>query len=236
MADDRNPIKRRRLHANATLSKPFKSPLRRPVSTEPTSESTSSMPELSTPPKGISHFDSPETPIDENKNQLTTPAGPPAIVIDRPPRIPPMRTPTRSSPADPEIASLTKQHRSLLSRLGILRSELDNARQASRIELSGKETELEALILKWRLVAQTAAEEVFTTSQERVARMGGMAGWRERSKRDTMQWDCDEPQRQLDVDDMEGIDTDQKNRAGCHEAEDQSEASFTFWLLIEATR
>ncbi|KAJ5292050.1 hypothetical protein N7478_001301 [Penicillium angulare] len=233
MADERSSFKRRRLLANATLSKPFKSPLRKPDLTEPTSESTSLKPALSTPPKNISHFNSPETPIDENQKQLTPPAGPPAIVLDRPPRIHPMRTPTRSSPANPEILSLTKQHRSCQSRLNTLHSELDNARQALRIESSGKEAELEALIVKWRLVAQTAADEVFATSQERVARMGGMAGWRERSKRDTMQWEYEEPQRQHDAADMEGTDaagynsSNPKNCAGFHEEEDQSEASLT---------
>ena len=80
--------------------------------------------------------------------------------------------------ADPEISELQKKQRSLQSRLLALRSELDTASQALKIESSNKDAELEALIVKWRGVSQDAADEVFQGARERVARMGGVAGWK----------------------------------------------------------
>jgi hypothetical protein len=77
----------------------------------------------------------------------------------------------------------------LRGRLALLRSELDAANQALRIESSTQDSELAALIIKWRRVSQKAADEVFEGAHERVKRMGGMAAWREQSKRDTSRWD-----------------------------------------------
>ncbi|KAJ5091359.1 Tetratricopeptide-like helical [Penicillium alfredii] len=124
----------------------------------------------------------------------------PAQGLHHPPNLPlsatrarkPARTSTfspRSPLADPEILVLQKQQRALQSRIAALRSEVDNARQALRIESSTRDAELEALIIKWRVVSQDAADEVFVGARERVARMGGMATWRERAKHDTFQWD-----------------------------------------------
>jgi hypothetical protein len=45
------------------------------------------------------------------------------------------------------------------------------------------------LIIKWRLISQEAAEEVFAGAQERVARMGGMKAWRQRSEQDATRWE-----------------------------------------------
>ena len=70
-----------------------------------------------------------------------------------------------------------------------LRAELDNAKQALRIESSNNDVELETLIIKWRNVSQRAADEVFDGARERVNCMGGMAAWRERAKQDTSPWD-----------------------------------------------
>ena len=67
-------------------------------------------------------------------------------------------------------------------RLNTLRSELDTLNQAVRIESSSKDTELESLITKWRLVSQEAADEVFVDAKERVGRMGGLSAWREKDK------------------------------------------------------
>lgn len=93
---------------------------------------------------------------------------------------------------DPETAALQKQQRALQSRLSALRSELDTARQALRVESSDKDTELEALIAKWKSVSQNAAEEVFAGAQERVSRMGGMKAWREQMRSQSARWEEEE--------------------------------------------
>ena len=90
--------------------------------------------------------------------------------------------PKQNIRTDPEIAQLQKTHRALQSRLHALRSELDTASQAQKIETSGKDSELETLIVKWRGVTQDAADEVFEGAKERVVRMGGVAGWKKRQE------------------------------------------------------
>ena len=114
----------------------------------------------------------------------------------RPPSRSARATPTQSPLGDPELLHLQKQERALQSRLAALREELNIAKQALRIESSNKDAELESLIKKWRLASQEAAEEVFAGAQERVARMGGLAAWKERSKRDAFQWDHEEDEKE----------------------------------------
>lgn len=104
-----------------------------------------------------------------------------------------------SSKSDPQLYELQKQHSILQSRLSALRSELDTAQQALRIESSSKDKELEALIVKWRSVGQEAAEELFASAREKVLRMGGVAAWREREKqrREMKSW-YDEDEGELE--------------------------------------
>lgn len=80
------------------------------------------------------------------------------------------------------IDDLQKQHAALHSRLLSLRSELDTAQQALRIERSGRDNELRTLIDKWKRVSQDVAEELFPYARDRVERMGGMRVWRKREK------------------------------------------------------
>jgi len=186
--DDHNPRKRRRLDAAATLSKPFKSPLRRPISTE------SNLP-TSTSGPATQNATQPASPVETNQIQekaATTPKFSPVVRRQNPGSID-LTSPTRSS-ADAELLDLQKQQLSLQSRIAALRTDRDTIHQALRIESSNKDTELEALIVKWRRAGQDAAEEVFSNAQERVTRMGGMAAWKERSKRDAVRWDDEEPQ------------------------------------------
>lgn len=107
-----------------------------------------------------------------------------------------LATPKQSPLGDPELLRLQKQERALQSRLAALREDLNVAKQALRIESSNKDAKLEGLIKKWRLASQEAADEVFAGAQERVARMGGLAAWKERSKRDTFQWDYEEEEKE----------------------------------------
>ncbi|KAJ5936566.1 hypothetical protein N7466_003016 [Penicillium verhagenii] len=212
MTDDHNPRKRRRLDATATLSKPFKSPLRRP----PT-ESSNLTPLTSHP--ATQHETQPASP--DNSSQLLDQATPTPRLssVARRKNIPGsgLTTPIRS-PADPALLDLQRQQLSLQSRIITLKADHDTIRQALRIEASDKDTELEALIIKWRRAGQDAAEEVFANSQERVVRMGGMAAWMERSKRDAVRWDEDDSQVQHEP--------DQRSEPSAEDEETRDEVSF----------
>jgi hypothetical protein len=90
--------------------------------------------------------------------------------------------------SDPTLSALQKQQRNLQSRLSALRSELDIVQQASRIEASNKDQELQCLVEKWKAVSQEAAEELFAAAREKVLRMGGVEVWRERMKEKREIW------------------------------------------------
>ncbi|KAK2775814.1 hypothetical protein FQN53_002971 [Emmonsiellopsis sp. PD_33] len=159
--------KRRRIEqATSTLSKPFKSPLRKPVSV-PASASTVDT---------EGNFTSDKLPI---KASPITPSSP---VTD--PTYSPLRKPTPhipsplkrtstnttkstpSSPTPPQLLALQKQHTALLAQLSQLRSELDTLTQAVKIEQSGQDAELEVLIGKWKAASREAADELFVAAEE----------------------------------------------------------------------
>lgn len=168
--------------ASSTLSKPFKSPLRTrevssllPTPTPDVAGAPKDKPTTATsatPAENADRFVSPQS----NSHSLAT-AKAPKAALER-----------RALLADPELVNRQKQQRSLESRLATLRTELDNAKQALRIETSNKDAELEALVIKWRRISQEAADEVFAGAQERVTMMGGMAAWRDRSNQDAARW------------------------------------------------
>ncbi|KAL5362156.1 hypothetical protein BJX96DRAFT_166446 [Aspergillus floccosus] len=196
--------KRRRVeHASSGLSKPFKSPLLRPPQTpenesgagtkenevsssRQASQSSSTRPE-STPAQPLD----PTTPLSRFSTRASfhLPTHPPSKRNLPSSHLTPPRKPILS---DPAVLDLQKQQRALQTRLVALRSELDTAQQALRIESSNKTADLEALIAKWRSVSQSAAEEVFAGAQERVSRMGGMKAWKERMRTETAQWEREE--------------------------------------------
>ncbi|CAG8923943.1 unnamed protein product [Penicillium salamii] len=203
------PTKRRRIDPAAALSKPFKSPLRRPANTEVP-------PSTPTPKAQVSSPTIPEATDVVSSTPNAIPATP--VPTERKPRKYPPSTPKPFQPPDPEIIALQKQQRAIQSRLATLRSEIDQAKQALRLETSNKDTELEALIVKWRLISQNAADEAFIGAQERVKRMGGMAAWKENSKRDATRWEFDEERREVEHVDEEEVDSgeieDPKNGLG----------------------
>lgn len=192
--------KRRRVEgAASTLSKPFKSPLRKPVRGTVGKEKAFNNSSIKTEAAGQEPQDAdgkdaqehliPRTSISSKLTSLTSssPASPVPSLQNRK-RKPGTNqiTPSKKNIlADPVISALQKEERALQSRLSALRSELDTVQQALRIESSSKDAELEALILKWKTVSQEAAEEVFEGARERVSRMGGMKAWRERMQSDS---------------------------------------------------
>jgi Swi5-dependent recombination DNA repair protein 1 len=194
MSNLAHAAKRRRLNdAASTLSKPFKSPFKanlkatkdeeddeekpEPAQLKPKeqtndSESPAVSTEVRAQPKA------PASPTDTNKN-FSSPLPKHSSPANRSTTIPSSLLNTYT---DSELSALQKQHTRLLNQLSKLRQDLDAARQALRIESSDSDADLEALIVKWRRASREAAEEVFKGARDRVNRMGGMKGMREREK------------------------------------------------------
>lgn len=224
--------KRRRLNeAASTLSRPFKSPLRTPLQKrENGDEKDESLADTKTTnnqtirssdevkgqttevQSSTKSGDSSTTKLavdDDNNSKVQSQPhsqSPHTIANNRNRKLPiysQQRFASYSSKSDPELSALQKQHSALQSRLFALRSELDTAQQALRIESSNKDKELEALIAKWRAVSQEAADELFASARERVLRMGGVAAWRERENRRR------EMERWYDADSLADVDYDE---------------------------
>lgn len=194
MEDDNPPSKRRRLNAAAALSRPFKSPLRKPGPVEDASQTSPRTPNNS----GITRNEkfTPEAVTPKPEIATSSPISSQATRTMRTSNRSALSTPMQSPLADPELLRLQKQERALQSRLSALHEELSVAKQALRIETSNKDAELEGLITKWRHASQEAADEVFAGAQERVTKMGGLTAWKERSKRDAFQWDLEEEEKE----------------------------------------
>ncbi|KAL6238978.1 hypothetical protein BDW75DRAFT_227553 [Aspergillus navahoensis] len=203
--------KRRRLdQATSALSKPFKSPLRRPT--------TAAKDEVCSPKiEGTAtSFSSTEANVSVKQDTdatLYTPRSTTALPTPPPTRkrtIPGQRLTHGRKPvlSDPELANLQRQQRELQSHLSSLKSDLDTVQQALRIESSNRDEELEALIVKWKKVSQDAAEEVFTSAQERISRMGGIKAWRERMNDNNARWEQEETETWFGNVDADALDTD----------------------------
>ena len=209
--------RRRAENAASTLSKPFKSPLRRPMQSNAT---TTPKKEEGEEGNRDSLETLPQRSTTEEKNEKhttptssTTSSHPTISQTRKRKTIDTSTTPTKKktwlSSADPVVADLQKQQRALQSRLASLQSDLDTAQQALRIESSNRHTELKALIAKWRGVSQDAAEEVFAGAQERVTRMGGMAAWKEQKKSRDARWEEEEMESWFGSPEVEGNDLDE---------------------------
>lgn len=172
MSQELPPSKRRRPAASTALSKPFKSPFR----STPAALSTSftSNAESAEPSPHVTRSALPQYQFNNIKSQKRNSSG--------------SLLPTPKLEVDEETSSLLLEKESLQTQVTNLRAILDGANQALRIQGSGKDTELEALIIKWRFISQAAADEVFIGAKERVDRMGGVTAWRQRSMRDSSQW------------------------------------------------
>jgi Swi5-dependent recombination DNA repair protein 1 len=165
--------KRRRIDAaTQALSKPFRSPLKIPLSA-----TTSEDP----PAKNLQDLDHSLPTTDATKG-LAKPFAPPFQN---------MRTPFRGNPikksfspsstvmnSDPEIALLLKTQHQLEKQMRELKDELETSEQARKIEAESEkkcpgreiDAELMDLIAKWRVASRHVAEELFTGVRDRVNR------------------------------------------------------------------
>ena len=206
------PSKRRRLgNASHTLSQPFKSPFKTPLKSKINTE-THVCATTSSPPKDDTKTKAPLSPP-------SSPQSTPTIT-----RLPP--TQARIFPSS-ELLNLQKQHTRLLNQLSAARSHLETSNQATKIESSNRDLELEALIFKWRAASRAAAEEVFGGARDKVNKMGGVGAMRDRerqSKEKAWGWD-DEPKRDEAADDdgERGREDSDGFRIGEKEGEEQDE-------------
>ncbi|KAF3934145.1 hypothetical protein ABW20_dc0101553 [Dactylellina cionopaga] len=94
-----------------------------------------------------------------------------------------LSSPSSHQTKDPYILSLEQKHTQLRNAVREAKKHLDESSQALKIEQSGEDAKLEELIIKWRQAAQNAADHMYSSVEQRFARMGGMAGYRERQNR-----------------------------------------------------
>lgn len=87
----------------------------------------------------------------------------------------------------------------LLNSIADVRRDIDALKQALNLTSGAEEAELEALISKWRGAAQEAAEEAFGRWKDRVDELGGMAVWKKQeSDRKALLREWEQPLRELD--------------------------------------
>ena len=171
------PAKRRRLlQSSQSLAKPFKSPLRPSTAVKPLTQPTST---------------------DENQRESTAVGNPHVPSVSQPHTSQAATYPEGKFEAPTSITSTSpRQLRPVNNVTSVqeqneaskLASDLDTIRQAEKIEASGKNDELQALIDKWRAASRELAEEAFRAARDRVNRMGGVGAWRA-SKRRPSGWD-----------------------------------------------
>jgi hypothetical protein len=200
---ERPSNKRRRVNAATALSKPFKSPLRRP---EPTN--TDDTPSKSAASRTPDDTKAPATLTAAESGTMPNPTSPTeASASPRRKRTLQLFSPFPFQTSDPEVLELEKQHRDIKSKVDALISKLEIATQARDLETNPRYIEIPTLITKWRLASQDAADEVFVGAKERVNSMGGLAAWKEQTKRSATRWECDEESREREhIDEEEGDD------------------------------
>lgn len=173
-----NPAKRRRLDADAsTLRKPFRSPLKVPLDTQ------------------ISASRQPRTPnnLDQQEHH-SSPSLTSSSVSDfqvkkshrhSNPRAPAAAIEVRSTD---EITILQKRYSALTQDLRRLRQDLDVTEQARKLCSSNERKQVEHLLLKWRDIARSVADQVFDISNNRVKEMGGIEAWQKSTLQSSQDW------------------------------------------------
>ena len=200
--------KRRRLDiANSALNRPFRSPLKNQsrsceeavIHTSPPARETGSSENTTTQLSATSS-------TADNGSGIYTPR--PAQRNKG--RISPVKKFSPSKlPESPEYYALHTHYTSLLAPLSSLKSQLDTATHALRIEAKAQDQELKDLISKWKLASREAATLVFEAAREKVEKMGGIRAWRERERESRLgggrmgNWGWDDEQGKRDGGDEE---------------------------------
>jgi SEL1 protein len=168
-----HPAKRRKLHQPGSFqNKPFRSPLR--------------------PAAKLQNDTTPSHPRDSEKDPIVGSQLSPMrnnSASHRAFRRAPTHTLSdQSGSTNDDPTDLQKQYTSLSIRSAQLCQSLENAEQALQIEVSDQVLELDQLIIKWRRIAQEAADELFSDAKARIDNAGGFAAWRRRAEQDSQRW------------------------------------------------
>ncbi|WBW71072.1 recombination mediator Sfr1 [Schizosaccharomyces osmophilus] len=160
-----NPRKRAR-EAKSVLSKPFKSPLKYPA-TPKTTPVTSRV---------TNHASDELKSSDEvSSDPVSSPSRPSPRVIKRAKKV--FRSPISSGgkvQSDPEVARLLSERLVLEKDVRNLQEQLTTAETAKKVESKNEDKDLEALVYKWRGVAQRAAQVLYQPMAERIRLAGGV--------------------------------------------------------------
>lgn len=190
-----NPAKRRRLDANAsTLRKPFRSPLKVPISGQATHRpNTTSNLEQQIPDSIPTIGSSPVHGSTVKRSQ---------------PKYSPSRPSSTVEPSTltSDVTTLQKQYSALTQELRKLKQDLDVAEQAQKLRVNNQGKQLKCVTAKWRDLARSAADQVFEFSRERIKEMGGIRTWQQSTQESSQSWFDHEPSRQEDCHYLDGRD------------------------------
>ncbi|EPX72240.1 swi five-dependent recombination repair protein Sfr1 [Schizosaccharomyces octosporus yFS286] len=160
-----NPRKRAR-EAKSVLLKPFKSPLKYPATPKSTPGTSK-----------VSNYTSDELKSSDevSSDPVSSPSRPPPRVIKRAKKT--FRSPVSSGSkvqSDPEVARLLSERLILEKDVRNLQEQLTTAETAKKVESKNEDKDLEALVYKWRGVAQRAAQVLYQPMAERIRLAGGV--------------------------------------------------------------
>ncbi|KAK4681615.1 hypothetical protein QC764_108940 [Podospora pseudoanserina] len=263
--------KRRRVDAaNATLKKPFRSPMinRQSPSTTtsnatPTQASPSlsrhSIDSLSRPPTSSSIPATPSRPGNPSPLRLGTNSAAArrplllqksfkSVSTPLPFKQRQQDTARSTNEGDELLQRIQRSHRELDAQMKKVEKELEQVRQAKRIEEASRrkrpgeevDAELSELVGKWKGASRLAAEELFEVVKGRVDGMGGGGAWRESRKRRFGDWDGEdkkgvggeeEEEREGYRGELEGEDCEEDDQKG--EEGDDTEG-FTMLMMLKS--
>lgn len=206
-----NPAKRRRVDANAsTLRKPFRSPLKVSIDgrtshqSSPANNLEQQKPHPSPSLTAIS--------ADKSNSRESHPSPSPgtaASAVDR--------------CSTDEITLLQKKYSALTQELRRLRQDLDVAEQAQKLCSSNQGKQLDRLVLKWRDIARSAADQAFDITNDRVRDMGGIRAWQKSTQESAQSWLDYEPSLQGDCQRQNDRDTIDEQSTKTRHAEEETE-------------
>ncbi|KAJ9616364.1 hypothetical protein H2200_000082 [Cladophialophora chaetospira] len=214
-----HPPKRRKLDQPQLFNnKPFRSPLRTPANTQGNVVRSQTSTSDNAAKAQLSPSLSSKIPLSHSQESFDSASAAPL------------------NSADVDVDALQKRQTALSIRLTQLHQSLECAEQALQIEASGQDAELKKLIIRWRAVAQEAADELFGDAKERVDSMGGVVAWRRQAEGDSQRWNDDlEKENMAHVDDSDAFRNDKNtevNDALSNCEEEEEECSFTMEMML----
>ncbi|KAL8924344.1 MAG: hypothetical protein Q9208_004126 [Pyrenodesmia sp. 3 TL-2023] len=177
------PKKRQRTGPPTALHKPFRSPFKTPLKSSTESLQDTAILTSQSPGDSVGNRNAPPilTPTPGSSRRKS----PTRLNGFKP-------SPFSFAAPSPHLDKLQKRHTALINELASLKASLETTNQALEIEASNADTELEALIQKWKTASRDAAEEVYTAAKQRVDGAGGVKALRRKEEEMKQGWDWEE--------------------------------------------